>query len=961
MKNRRLLSMLLMLIMMLSVIPTFATSASAASDDWTAPLSIKNNMTAAEESANYLPVSDFDESTALNHWADKGQRLEWLSDANGGYIKASGVNVNYIGFYYTPTTEIPAGTYKFTGYFRTANEGEIGCVRAHFYQYDESGTTSTKVSHARIYIENDWTYVEYYVTLTGSLSYIHINGGGYQWYVQDYCMDQFTLTAVDSIPEDAVMEFGTPNTEWEAHDSMLANSTSIKNVLTAEEKSANYLPASYFDDKTCLNYWNAKGQGFNWISDANGGYLRASRISINYTGFDYKPGTEIPAGTYKFTGYFRTANKGEIGCLRVHFYDVDGTRAGLARVYIEDEWIRVEYYVTLAAPLSYIMVNGGGYEWYIQDYCMDQFTFTAVDSIPEDAAQTFGTPNTHEEARDSMMKNWNVKPYDPVEEAKYEVKGIIINHDDSNPLATFGKYEPTVEDIANFARQYEGTHLTDYFININANCASYPSNVWTDHLDNYHKAIENGTYEQYPEGGTNRNLMYGAHYIYEVLGVDYIGIWHEEFKKIGINPWISVRMNDVHDMSSSIAGTYDDITGRSPFLSDFFWNHPEYYRIKHHEGMSYRYMDFAPDYGYEAVREHYLLLINEALDRYDTTGLELDFQRECRLFSIGGEYKGLDQLNEFMRQVDDIVAIYEEKYGHEIKIAARVPIDPVTCYDFGLDTITWISEGILDMIIPASRWDNNCSDIPVALWASIAHPHGCEVAMNIEFANFASYRGGRSGGYDIQTLVGMCSNAFSQGADKIYLFNYFASPSGDTFDTMLKDEDKVTTDEIYYGVSPGLLNAGGWNVFTSLGSPDKLLTFNRRNILTYDDTAQIWKYQHSQLPVTVSSNGSPATVHIPVGDITEDSKLFLKFSTDTDTVVDSSIVSAYPNVLVNGKECTFIKTDYCSGAFTSDTVLVYEIPIEAHMGDYMTVQISAADSRYSFKVYYAEIYVQAHD
>ena len=67
------------------------------------------------------------------------------------------------------------------------------------------------------------------------------------------------------------------------------------------------------------------------------------------------------------------------------------------------------------------------------------------------------------------------------------------------------------------------------------------------------------------------------------------------------------------------------------------------------------------------------------------------------------------------------------------------------------------------------------------------------------------------------------------------------------------------------------------------------------------------------------------------------------------------------NVLVNGKECTFIKTDYCSGAFTSDTVLVYEIPIEAHMGDYMTVQISAADSRYSFKVYYAEIYVQAHD
>ncbi len=965
MKNRRLVSIVLMLAMMLSVMPMLAANA-AASDEWEAPLSIKNNMTAAEESANCLPISDFDEEASLDNWDARGQRLEWLSDENGGYLKASGVTVNYTGFYYTPTVDIPAGTYKFTGYFRTANQGEIGCVRAIFYQYNEDESATTSAGHARIYIENDWTYVEYYVTLTGKLSHITVNGGGYQWYVQDYCMDQFTLTAVDSIPESAVSTFGTPNTEWEAHDSMLSNSASIKNVMSAAEESANYLPISDFDERAVLNYWDAKSQRLQWLSDENGGYLKASRITTNYIGFNYTPTTTIPAGTYKFTGYFRTANEGEVGCIRLHFYQYNEdesatTNAGSARIYIENDWTYVEFYVTLTGRLSYILVNGGGYAWYIQDYCMDQFALTAVESIPDGAKTQFGTPNTEEEARDSMMGNWNVKPYDPVEESKYEVKGIILNHDDSGPLLAIERNQATVEDIANFARQFEGTHITDYFIAINANCASYPSNVWTDHLDNYHKTVENGTYELYPEGSEARNMLNGAHYMYEELCADYIGIWHDEFKKIGINPWLSVRMNDVHDMSASIAGTYDDITGISPFLSDFFWNHPEYYRVKHHPGFGYRYMDYNPDYGYEAVREHYLLLINEALSRYDTTGLELDFQRECRLFSIGGEYKGLDQLNVFMRQVDDIVAIYEEKYGHEIKIAARVPVDPVICADFGLDPITWISEGILDMIIPASRWDNNATDIPVGLWASIAHPYGCEVAMNIEYANFAPYFGGKKGSYDIQSLAGICSYAFSQGADKVYFYNYFGSPGGSTFFDM-KEEEKITSDEVYYGISPAVFSSGYWNALTSLGSPDKLLTFNRKHILTGDDTTQIWKYQFAQLPVTVKSDGTPVQLRIPVGDVTADSKLFVKFSTSESSIADDTVVTSYPSVLLNSEPCTFVGfDDYCDGGFTDHGVMTYEVPAAAHEEGYAVVEIAATDSIYSFTVQYAEIYVQAHD
>ena len=102
---------------------------------------------------------------------------------------------------------------------RTANKGEIGCQRIQFVQFNPNDSTKTETAGtARVYIGNDWTYVEFYVTLTGALSHILVNGGGAQWYIQDYCMGQFTLSKVEEIPAGAKKEFGTPNTDEEARE-----------------------------------------------------------------------------------------------------------------------------------------------------------------------------------------------------------------------------------------------------------------------------------------------------------------------------------------------------------------------------------------------------------------------------------------------------------------------------------------------------------------------------------------------------------------------------------------------------------------------------------------------------------------------------------------------------------------------------------------------------------------------
>ena len=60
------------------------------------------------------------------------------------------------------------------------------------------------------------------------------------------------------------------------------------------------------------------------------------------------------------------------------------------------------------------------------------------------------------------------------------------------------------------------------------------------------------------------------------------------------------------------------------------------------------------DYGHAEVREHYRLLIEELLDRYDMDGLELDFTRHYFYFGIGRELEGAKVLTEWVGDIRKI-------------------------------------------------------------------------------------------------------------------------------------------------------------------------------------------------------------------------------------------------------------------------------------------------------------------
>ena len=139
------------------------------------------------------------------------------------------------------------------------------------------------------------------------------------------------------------------------------------------------------------------------------------------------------------------------------------------------------------------------------------------------------------------------------------------------------------------------------------------------------------------------------------------------------------------------------------------------------------------DYTYNETREHMLGLIEESLEHYDCYGIELDFQREACLFTYGMEYDGVEIMNGFMRKVKELLKKFEEKYGHELKCAVRVPSEIQTCFDFGMDVVQWVRDGIVNVVIPTSRWATTDFDIPVKLWANLVKPLGAILAPGAEY------------------------------------------------------------------------------------------------------------------------------------------------------------------------------------------------------------------------------------
>ena len=411
-----------------------------------------------------------------------------------------------------------------------------------------------------------------------------------------------------------------------------------------------------------------------------------------------------------------------------------------------------------------------------------------------------------------------------------------------------------------------GAGVTVFLCNSNARRTNYRSQVWDAFWDGYDpvgpddqpflEPIPRPQVAAYRKGIGNMLAVHQE-------GIDYPARVIQRCRHDGMSPWITLRMNDCHE---------NDIPAH-PFHGSFWIKNPQL-RRKNCSG----YFATCLDYANPEVRDFYMSLIVETLDRYDIDGLELDFMREPYVFSADKEREGALILTGWMREVRKRTTDAAAKRGHPVRLGVRVPSRPEVAVAMGLDATTWAKEGMIDVLVTTPRWATLEFDLPISQWrqalgvAKVALLGGLEVL-------YRPVPGGPASTASPELAIGAATSVLSQGADAVYLFNYFPG----TFSEPIYQETL--------------------KAMASLGSVQKR---PRRVGVTYHDITAPGEQYRAPLPAT----GKDTTFQIRLGPVPD--RLWLCDVVLGVAAAPGAVGSAL-SVRVNGTPCQFLNEEPAKG------------------------------------------------
>lgn len=471
-------------------------------------------------------------------------------------------------------------------------------------------------------------------------------------------------------------------------------------------------------------------------------------------------------------------------------------------------------------------------------------------------------------------------------------RGPIFNQDCSEFFCTNSPESMSGELIDRYIDLLAYAGISAFSSNVNAQCTNYASQVWQADWEGFDPA---GSEDQPMLRSLPKerramawNRLAAAFRLAE-LGIDFHQRAFERCRLHGIATWISIRMNDVHECTEL----------ESPYLSRFFLQHRAEGKLR----SPYRqpeqwWSEFTLDWELPEVRDHYLNLILERLERDDLDVLELDWMRFVYHFRPGHELRGGRLLTEWLREVRKACDRAGERLGRRVLLAARVPADPQTARRCGLDALSWAREGLTDIVIASHFCVTTDFDLPIETWRA-ALPPGFPLAGSIDNI-CCGIPNDRAVRITPEQTLGAAANFLHAGADAIYLFNFFPTEI-----TLLRE---WTLDEFYFAVS-------------SVRSLDAITSHPRSHLVTFKDHYAPGEASGSPLPATDPKANLPwlpgCLLRLRTGPVPEkgsSSLLRLTFSTPPSTWDQLSIY-------LNGQKLSPPES-------VTDDVAIHRLPIE---------------------------------
>ncbi|MBL8991932.1 MAG: hypothetical protein JNM63_01240 [Spirochaetia bacterium] len=169
------------------------------------------------------------------------------------------------------------------------------------------------------------------------------------------------------------------------------------------------------------------------------------------------------------------------------------------------------------------------------------------------------------------------------------------------------------------------------------------------------------------------------------------------------------------------------------------------------------------DYARVEVRDYFLGLIGEALERYELDGIDLDWLRSPCFFRMGEARAHVPLMNDFVRRAAALIRAASKKRKTPVACCMRVPDSPARALELGLDVAHWVREGWVDHLIAGNGLSN--FSMPFEPWKKICRPHG--VSVHACLSRSAHAHG------DPSVFSGACHRSWKEGVDGLYFFNHF--------------------------------------------------------------------------------------------------------------------------------------------------------------------------------------------